>query len=349
MSFSNQNTSIQYSADGIQNRFAINFHILEGENELVAIVYDTDLNEVVSPYSIDHTNYPASEVVFVDPPLQDYIVLIKRQTNLTQATSFMKGAFPAEAVEESFDRAVMIAQENAAEISRAVINPIVGPTYEERVSASESAIVSLEAATVALDQEVQDLAEEFEDFDLNGIETQVQQNTLAIDELDASLLSLDQEVQDLANELQNIDLSVIESQVQQNASDIANINVALAVAIADIELAEISITNLSTDVSTIQTELNQKQDIETLVIVSAIDITINAVVNQIYIVKTDDVTIALPEPTMGSKLTVKMDNLRANCIISSDAGIDGFGSNYQLQSSYEAVKLVADGNQWFII
>jgi archaellum component FlaF (FlaF/FlaG flagellin family) len=162
-------------------------------------------------------------------------------------------------------------------------------------------------------------------------------------------LSLDQEVQDLANELQNIDLSVIESQVQQNASDIANINVALAVAIADIELAEISITNLSTDVSTIQTELNQKQDIETLVIVSAIDITINAVVNQIYIVKTDDVTIALPEPTMGSKLTVKMDNLRANCIISSDAGIDGFGSNYQLQSSYEAVKLVADGNQWFII
>lgn len=276
MSFSNPNTAIQYTADGIQTRFAINFYIFENENELTAKVYDSDLNEVVSPFSIDHTNYPASEVVFNSPPADGHIVLIERATVLAQMTSFMKGSFPAEAVEETFDRAFMVAQENAAQISRAVINPIVGPTYEDRLSQVESDNVDQDDALLALDARI-----------------------IAIE---------------------NVDVIGLDAQVQQH----------------------------ETDIGQLQTAVNGKQDKPTLTILSASN-TYNAVDNGIYVVKSDDVTIQLPALVSGLMVTVKMDNTRANCIISSGNNIDDFGANYQLMSAYEAVKLVCDGTQWFII
>lgn len=304
MSFSNPNTFIQYTADGIQTRFAINFYIFEGENELTAKVLDSDLNEVVSPFSIDHTNYPASEVVFVDAPADGHIVLIERTTALMQMTSFMKGSFPAEAVEETFDRAFMVAQENAAQISRAVIDPVVGPTYEERLDEVEADIADQATSLQALD--------------------------------------------DRLVEVENVDVTGLDAQVQQHATDINQLQIDQGQLQIDLDLVEAGLANTDLAVAALVTAVNGKQDKPTLTILSAAN-TYNAVDNGIYVVKSDDVTIELPALVSGLMVTVKMDNIRANCIISSGNSIDGFGANYQLMSAYEAVKLVCDGTQWYII
>lgn len=158
MSFTNQQTNIQYVADGNTDRFAINFHILENTFGLTATVYDvTDpLNPitVVIPYSIDHTNYPNSEVVFISDVPLGHIVLIERTTTLTQDSSFMKGAFPAEAVEETFDKSMLILQEHGNKIARAYVEPLVGPSILDRVDAVEDTIEDVELDITTIENDI---------------------------------------------------------------------------------------------------------------------------------------------------------------------------------------------------
>jgi uncharacterized coiled-coil protein SlyX len=297
MSFSNPNTYIEYTGDGNTDRYAINFHMLEGTNELTAEVYDMTNPalpvEVVIAYSVDHTNYPASEVVFVSDIPLGHKVVIQRATLPVQATSFSKGAFPAEAVEETFDRMVMLTQENASEISRSIVNPIVGPSYEDRIDDLE---------------------------DTSAIHS-------------ADILALDARV--TATEAFGGDLSSVEA-----------VNDAQDLAIADLEAADtvqdLAIADLISDVTALQTYIDP-------IVVLFSSVVHNATDKEVILVKADNVTIVLPAATTGRSITVKMDNLRVNCIINSGEGIDGFGLTYTLLSSYESVKLIAAGSQWYII
>jgi hypothetical protein len=298
MAFSNQNTYIEYVADGLTTNFAINFYVLENSLDITAKVYDVTNPsvpiEVVIPYSIDHTNYPASEVVFTTEPSSGYLVLIERSTTLAQLTNFAKGAFPAEAVEESLDLIVMGLQEQAQGLSQAVVNPLVGPSYEDQIAQNASDIATIEADIVALDNRVTAV----EAIDVVGLQAQADLSS-------ADILGLQS------------DMTQAQSDIAQNASDIATLSGSIPAPIS-------------------------------VVIKSATEV-YNAADKDIVIVKSDDVTVVLPTATIGRQVQIKMDGLRANCIINSVEGIDGFGLSYQLSSTYEAITCVADGTQWYIL
>lgn len=154
MSFSNINTFIEYTGDGATDRFAINFFVLENGLNIVAEVYDvTDpdnpILEVIS-YSIDHTNYPASEVVFASAPATGRLIRIKRATSIIQTSNFEKGAFPAEAVEETFDLLTMMMQEREADIAVIQSESVDITALQSQVNTNTSDIATNQGDITAL-------------------------------------------------------------------------------------------------------------------------------------------------------------------------------------------------------
>lgn len=273
MSFSNLNTFIEYTGDGVTDTFPINFFILENSANITAEVFDvTDpLNPVQEfpSYSIDHTNYPASEAVFVAPPAIGRLVRLRRTTALIQTSDFEKGAFPAEAVEETFDKMVMMLQEVNYGLSLKLdIDDYVDPT------------------------DVQN-------------------------QLDAHTLDITTNTSGIATNTSSIGTNA--SNIATNSSGITALQLAVS-GIIPATLAIISVAGVH-----------------------------NASDAEVVVVKSDNVTIALPTETAGRKVTVKMDGVRSNLIVSSSAGIDGFGTTYTLSSNYESIAFIADGTQWYII
>ena len=71
---------------------------------------------------------------------------------------------------------------------------------------------------------------------------------------------------------------------------------------------------------------------------------------QYIIVKGSSITINLPDPSEPLRFVrVKVDGSRTLVKLFNASGVDGFGTEYTLESSYESVSLISDGTQWYII
>lgn len=71
---------------------------------------------------------------------------------------------------------------------------------------------------------------------------------------------------------------------------------------------------------------------------------------EIIIIDTADVVeVQLPAPVAGHTVVAKIASDVADKTITSGANIDAFGGTFTFTSAYEAVKLVSDGTNWFII
>lgn len=313
MSFSNQNTFIEYPADGLTDTFAINFHILENSDDITATVYDItdpfDPQIVVIPYSIDHTNYPASEVVFTTEPTAGYLVHISRATPSGQYSNFAKGSFPAEAIEETFDSLAMVSQEIQTVLGRTLQNPIGGtPVTIEEIQAAASIAGEAEAR---LDQH---------DIDIQTNQAGIATNDSAIGANTAAISSISADTA--------TNTAAIATEVSRND----NQDIAILAAQGTADSAQNNLDSYKWSVTVISATGAQGISDRELVVVKA-----------------DNVTLNLPAPSSGLEVKVKMDALRVNCIVQSVAGIDGFGTSYTLSSSYESISLVSDGTQWYII
>jgi len=147
MSFSNTNVNITYDGNGADQSFGINFHYLKGVTTVIQVELwdytDPDLPTKESfvlnvDYTIDESGYPNTLVNTTDPVAVDFKLIIYRQSVPVQTTIFVNGAFPAESVEEGLDKNMMVAQEYVDTMSRAIINPIGGPSVsiEELIEAA---------------------------------------------------------------------------------------------------------------------------------------------------------------------------------------------------------------------
>lgn len=302
MSFSNPNVKISYDGNGADDRFGINFYYLEGSESVIqAELWDYSDPDNPSQqsfvdgvdYTIDSSSYPNTEVVTTAPVPVDFKIFIYRSSPQVQSTNFVQGAFPAESVEESLDKLMMVAQEQQEELDRALKNSIGGTQIDN-----------------------QDL------LDAIALEPRVAQN--------------------------ETDISTNASDIGVNAGSIAINAGAIAGNTADIATNAGNIATNAGDIATLQGQVASLTP-DTIVSINA-GATHAAANGEIVIINTSDpVTVNLPTPTAAHVVKVKISSDTTSKVINSAAGIDGFGANYTVSSSYESLTLVADGTQWFII
>jgi hypothetical protein len=136
MSYSNPNVEIVIDGNGVDDRFGINFHYIEGfTSVIVAELWDyTDPNlpqkltfDLGPDWTIDETGYPNTEVVTTVPVPLDHKIVIYREHSAIQGSSFSEGAFPAQSIEDTYDINMMVSQENKAKLERAILNYRGGP------------------------------------------------------------------------------------------------------------------------------------------------------------------------------------------------------------------------------
>ena len=137
-------------------------------------------------------------------------------------------------------------------------------------------------------------------------------------------------------------------QVAQNTSDISTNASAIAANASAIGANGSAIGANASAISTLQGQVALIAN-EVLVPVNTPSSTYSASLLDIVLVQASDVTIDLPAPSLSGQVKVKMDGIQSNCIVQSASGIDGFGTQYTLQSEYESISLVSDGTQWYII
>lgn len=335
MSFSNQDTLIEYTADGNTDTFAINFHILENSDDISATVYDvTDpyapVEEVI-PFSIDHTNYPASEVVFISNPASGRLVHISRATPSGQYSNFAKGSFPAEAVEETFDLLAMTSQEIRAVLDRTLQNSIGGiPVTIEDIQ--DAASIAAEAEN-RLDQHELDISDNADAIsDIYTTQLPSKEGTITASTPDKYYRG-DKSFVDL-------NPAVIASLLTGYAAEAGGVIATDTIleAIQKVDGNNIAINNA----------LVSKEDPWT-VNSEVLSGTYSVGHREIHIAKSAVQTINLPAPQVNLMCKVKMAGTYANVTVQSVAGIDGFGVSYTLSSSYESISLVSDGTTWYII
>jgi hypothetical protein len=115
------------------------------------------------------------------------------------------------------------------------------------------------------------------------------------------------------------------------------------------------VTQNEADIATLQADVTALQaTIAGLTFPTIVSITSAATHNaanaEVVIIDTaDTVSVALPTPTSGHFIRVKLGSNTDNKTVTHAAGIDGFGTTYTLSSSYESISLVADGSKWYIV
>ena len=330
MSFSNPNVKISYDGNGTDDRFSINFYYLEGdESTIIAELWDyTDSDNPVKlpfvnniDYVVDASAYPNTEVATAVPVPVDHKIFIYRKSETVQDASFMQGAFPAESIEEMFDKLMMVAQEHEETFTRTLTNEIGG------VQISNQDILDAIALVPRVDQNEIDIAQ-------NALD--IANNTSAIAGNTASISGLN-------------------SSVATNASDIATLQGDVTTLQSDIVSANNDISNLQSDVATAQSDIATLQtQVGSLTPDNVVNITgaviHNAQNKEIIIIETAGaVDVNLPTPTIGHKIVVKIGANVSNKNIASADPIDGYGLVYNLLSPYESVTLVANGTQWYIL
>lgn len=111
-------------------------------------------------------------------------------------------------------------------------------------------------------------------------------------------------------------------------------------------------SGIATNVANIATNTTNIAGLSPFVVISITSVQAPYIASNKEIVIIDtvaDVEVALPAPTVGFQITVKINSNITNKKITNAAGIDGFGTDYILSSMYESVSLVSDGAKWYII
>ena len=131
MTVSTNTNKIAYAMNGSTTAFSFPFKIFE-TSDIVAIITDTTTGvETTLTETTDYTvSAPGNDytsggtVTVVDSQSSDYTLTIKREVPYTQDTDYVEGGpFPVESIENSLDRAVMLAQQNQEADSRALTIP----------------------------------------------------------------------------------------------------------------------------------------------------------------------------------------------------------------------------------
>jgi hypothetical protein len=136
--------------------------------------------------------------------------------------------------------------------------------------------------------------------------------------------------------------------VNQNVIDIATNTAGIATNAGNIATNAGDIATNTGDIATINSAIGS---IIPEVIVNITGAASHVAANkEIVIIDTSAaVDVTLPTPTSGFKITVKVGADITSKVINSAQGIDGFGTSYTVSSSYEAINLVGNGTQWYII
>src|SRR5579859_7150890 len=146
MAVNSQSNEAQYQGNGVTVAFSFSY-VFFAPSDLVVSLYDTSAAIMVAPapvlngagtydYQVLGTQDPASgqylsgaTVQFNTAPPGNYQVTLQRVVPLTQNTSYTdNGKFPAKTTEGGLDRLTMAAQQQAAQLARAVASPVADPT-----------------------------------------------------------------------------------------------------------------------------------------------------------------------------------------------------------------------------
>ena len=126
MSISNTTTKQIYAGNGVATSFPIPFSFIPGLLTTIKVSIIDDLTGVITPAGLgDYTLSPAGDnptaVVYGVAPITGNSVLVERVMPITQVVDYTtNGAFLAESHETGLDRIVLMIQELADKVSRAV-------------------------------------------------------------------------------------------------------------------------------------------------------------------------------------------------------------------------------------
>jgi hypothetical protein len=315
MAYNDLDVDVVYLGDGNATTFPINFARTDDEY-VVAELYD--VTDPANPVQLAFANPADWEVVGNDvvtqvAPTSDQKILIYRSGAPINETNFSTYEFPFDVANITLDKVYQLAQENKRELEFSIKNPRFN-------------VVSGNGSTVSY-TDVEDAVEQA---------AQVTQNTL---DIAANTAQLAINTPQIGSNTTGIGTNA--TNIGTNAAEIAS---------NDLELAdhENRITQNEADILAIQGALGGITP-PSIVSITAAQ-TYNASNQDIVIIDTNDaVEVALPAAASGLIVRVKVSEKIASKTVTSPAGIDGFGTTYNVSSEYESISLVSDGTKWYII
>lgn len=315
MSYSNPIVEVNYDGDGIVDSFAVPFAYLEGETADI-LVQLWDFTDPLLPIQLGYIlniDYTVDESGFPATIINTVTIPpVNFKLTIQRATPTIQTTNFATGSfpAESVEEALDRAMFSNQEKEAVLDRAIVNP-----IGATPITTTDLQTTITASVDNAADIATNMAGIIVNQSDIGTNQSAIATN---ASGVSTN-----AANVSTNAaDISTNASNISTNAADIAT-NVA--------DIAALSVGSSAEQVVSV-----------------ALAGTHNASSREIVIIKSDNVTVALPSPAIHETVKVKMDGLRASAIITSGATIDG-NATYPMLSDNESVSLVSDGTNWFII
>lgn len=139
----NNNTTVKqlYSCDGATQDFAIPFFFIEGEESVIKVYLVNDATGIATPLVLtaDYTlDTPATSVHTIATYAGGQSILVKRESPRTQLSEYSVGPFPAETIEEQFDRNMCVLQELGDEQSMFIALPDGSPLANLKLPVPEA-------------------------------------------------------------------------------------------------------------------------------------------------------------------------------------------------------------------
>lgn len=122
MAVTESSTKISIETDGIQKEFTFNIPY-QNDTDIKAILLNSDNQEVIYNEGTDYavqsdTPEAGGTLVFTEPPPEG-VLTIKREVEISQGSTFRPiSGFPEEVITKSFDKGIMIAQQQQEQIDR---------------------------------------------------------------------------------------------------------------------------------------------------------------------------------------------------------------------------------------
>lgn len=317
MAYSDLDTEIVYTGDNSTTIFPINFARTD-ESYVQAELWD--ISDPDNPVKLTFANpgdwqIVGNDVVADTAPKTNQQVFIYRSGTPINETDFTEYEFPYATMNVTLDKVYQLAQENKAALARTISNP------HFNAASGNGSLLTFEEVYEATqtDLEIADELQALQDqIDTNASDITVNQGAIATN---------------------NSAIGANTAAIGTNTTNIGTNATAISTNATNITTAQNAADAAQNDLNAYKWSVN---------VISATS-TVGLLNRQITIVKADNVTMNLPAPSAGDMVTVKMDSIRAACVVNSAAGIDGFGTSYTLSSSYESISLVSDGTQWYII
>lgn len=128
MTISTTYAPIQYNGNGVTIDFAVPFVFFDQTDLVVTLTAistgDDDVQTITTDYTVSGGNGSSGEVSFLVAPASGYRVTIAMSVPYLQTDNYVEGqAFPAEVIEEGFDRAALRDQQLADSLDRSLKFP----------------------------------------------------------------------------------------------------------------------------------------------------------------------------------------------------------------------------------